>query len=188
MKKHICFVAIVFFLANLNIQAQEVQVHTFEDQEEIHDGHFSFELGALYGSIIIPEHDQHGEQIGYVFTPAVSLDYGIWYKQKFGFLFMNEIILNSYEIKTEQNEFITRESILVLSANVAYSPIKYWDVFVGYGYEFELGIGQNFGVYRVGSTYAIAIRKNWYSVLAINGDFRKQYASGSFEIGFAKHF
>ena len=57
------------------------------------------EVSVLYGSIVLPEFGHDGNKVGYAFLPSLSLDYDIWFHEKFGILLMNEFVLNSFEVK-----------------------------------------------------------------------------------------
>ena len=145
-------------------------------------------VAILYGSILIPEYDQHGIQIGKALLPSISLDYEIWLNHKFGVIVMNEFVLNSYEVQTSSGEYFTRESILISTIGLGYSPFSHFDVFAGTGFEIDLANGKAFCVMRAGTEYCIPMNNNWAAVMALSGDFRKQYTSVSFEVGFAKFF
>lgn len=149
--------------------------------EVIHQG-----VTLLYGSILLPKNNQSGQEVGMALLPSLSLDYEIWWRHKIGLIVMNEFVLNSYEVKANSGEYFTRESILISALGIGYSPIKHLAVYVGAGSEMDLSNGTNFFICRIGSEYAIPIRNNWASILALAGDFRNQYKSVSFEIGFAK--
>jgi len=124
--------------------------------------------------------------VGYAFLPSLSLDYDIWFHEKLGILLMNEFVLNSFEVKDAGGEFFERESIIINTLGIGFRPVRMLDLYVGGGFETDLNNGVSHSIFRVGTEYAIPIRKNWATVLALAGDFREHYKSVSFEIGFAK--
>ena len=187
MKKHISlFLTTVVF--SLSISAQHVEDHSYLDSNSVHHKEISHGIAILYGSILLPEYDYYGQEVGKALLPSLSLDYEIWWKNKVGILVMNEFVLNSYEVRGNDGEFFQRESILITAIGFGYSPFKNANVFAGAGCEMDLANGNSFNVFKVGSEYMIPIRNNWASVFAIAADFRKDYSSISFEIGFARHF
>ena len=178
-----CFFIISFY--NYSQQPEYYQPntnHNIEDKAVMHG------VAILYGSILLPEYNDHGQEIGKVLLPSISVDYEFWWHHKVGFLFSNEFVLSSYEVRSDLGEFIKRESILITAIGLTYSPIKHLGVYGGGGVEIDLLTGYNFCIFRTGVEYAIPIRNNWSTVLAISSDFRKQYTSVSFEIGFVKEF
>jgi hypothetical protein len=159
------------------------------DTVSFHKGHqrsYVHEVSLLYGSIMMPEYGHEGIKVGYAFLPSVSIDYDIWFHEKFGILLMNEFVLNSYELKAANGDFFQRESIMINAIGFGFRPIRSLDVYAGGGWETDLSNGVSFNIFRAGLEYAIPIRKNWATVLALAGDFRQNYSSVSFEIGFAK--
>ncbi len=180
------FTLLTFALIGFNAFSQDHEHNS--DSNAVEGKAFSHGVAILYGSILIPEYDHHGYQIGKALLPSVSVDYEIWWHHKFGVLVMNEFVLNSYEVKTTSGEHFERESILISAIALGYSPFKYFDVFAGGGFEIDMANGKSFGIMRIGSEYAIPIKNNWVSVMALATDFRRQYTSVSFEIGFAKFF
>ena len=149
---------------------------------------FSNAISGSLGLIAMPEYDYLGDHIGRKYLPAFSLDYELRYKRKFGVLFMNEYVLNSFIAEDPEGDFIDREHILITSLNIGYSPFPNFSGYAGYGFETDLTNGFSYGVTRIGCEYGIPIRNDWYSIMLLAGDFRRYYASVSFEIGFAKDF
>jgi hypothetical protein len=184
MKSYISL--IIFALLGFNVFSQHYQhpmdTTTVENKAMMHG------VAILYGSILIPEYDNHGLQIGKALLPSISLDYEMWWHHKFGVLVMNEFVLNSYEVQTVDGEHFNRESILISTVALGFSPFSHFDVFAGSGFEIDLTNGKAFCVMRVGTEYALPLNHNWATVMALAGDFRQQYSSVSFEIGFAKFF
>lgn len=182
---HLTFVFVTLSLISFSQHSNNQEENVGGDLENKNVMHG---VAILYGSILIPEYNNHGDKIGNALLPSLSLDYEFWWHHKVGFLFSNEFVLSSYEVQKNSGEFIKRESILITALGFTYSPIKHLGVYGGGGLEIDLASGYNFGVFRTGVEYAIPIRNNWASILAFAGDFRKQYTSFSFEIGFAKGF
>lgn len=179
---------ICFLLISLFNFAQHSEYYHSESKHQLHDKDIIHGVAFLYGSILIPEYDVHGEAIGKVLLPSVSLDYEFWWQHKVGFLISNEFVLCSYEVQNHMGEFIKRESILISALGFTYSPFKHLGIYAGGGMEMDLQNGQNFGIMRIGAQYSVPIRHDWSSIFAVASDLRNQYTSVSFEVGFAKCF
>ena len=186
MKNHI--VSVFFFFASALALGQHKTDHKVTNVDDLGSHKFVNDLALLYGSILVPEYNEHDEKIGSIVVPSFSIDYELWLHHKYGLLVMNEFFLSNYELRGPNGESIKRESVLITAIAFGYSPFKHSDVFIGGGYEIDLKNGNSFAVFRTGTEYVIPIRNNWGSVLALAIDFRKQYISTSFEIGFAKFF
>ena len=182
------FITFGFLIISLFVFSQHADHQQPEMSNNVEEKAVMHGIAILYGSILLPEYNDEGKAIGKALLPSLSLDYEFWWHHKVGFLFSNEFVLSSYEVQNKSGDFIKRESILISALGLTYSPIKHLGLYGGGGVEIDLATGSHFGIFRTGVEYAIPIRNNWASILAIAGDFRKQYTSISFEIGFAKGF
>lgn len=186
INKYVCLILGIGI--SLTLSAQHSSTHPDNDSLTVPAKNCSQGITLLYGSIFIPESNENGEDIGHALVPSLSIDYEIWYKHKVGILLLNEFVLSSYTVNDANGHRLERESILITAIGIGYSPFTHFGLYAGGGLEIDLANGNNFSVIRVGAEYGIPIRNNWVSVIALAGDFRKEYVSGSFEFGFAKTF
>ena len=187
MKKLILIlVTIAISYVSVSQQHSLIQKSDTISFDKSHQRSYVHEVSMLYGSIVLPEFNHEGNKVGYAFLPSLSIDYDIWFHEKFGILLMNEFVLNNFEVKDANGDSFKRESIMINTLGLGFRPIRMLDLYIGGGWETDLSNGVSHNIFRVGTEYAIPIRKNWATVLALAGDFRDHYSSVSFEIGFAK--
>lgn len=171
----------IFFLCFLSAGsfAQEEQ----EEGREIKKNRIS----PLIGYVFVPEQiEEIGAQARII--PTIGLDYERRLSEKWAIGSFNDLELSSYFIKDDQEDegVLEREFVFISTICAIYTPIEYWSVYLGAGYEFEKN--KNFFVARLGTEYEVPIRNDWDVAFGLSWDYKEVYNSIGFTIAFGKRF
>jgi len=129
-------------------------------QEHIeHQPHESghFRIGLVIGHTLIPT-TINGEREG-LLIPSWGLDVEYWFTHQWGLGLHNDIEVETFEVLSENGEFVERVYPVVLTLDVLWRPWKGLVFLAGPGIEIEQS--RNLQVFRLGVEYEIDIFPGW---------------------------
>ncbi len=120
-------------------------------------------------------------------VPSLGLDFEYWFSEAWGIGSHNDIELISFEVERENENFVERETPVLLTLDALWKPWKGLVVIAGPGIEFEPE--ENLFVFRVGLEYEIEFGSHWDIAPTIFYDSRADaYDTISMGLGVGKRF
>ena len=162
-------------------------VSTMEISEEKDKPGKKNRIAPLMGYVFVPEQVEDEDGMLRI-VPTFGVDYERILSEKWAIGSFNDLELSSYFIKDPEEEsgVLKREFVFITTICAIYTPVEYWTVYVGAGYEFETH--QNFAVFRLGTEYEIPIRNDWDVAFGLSWDHKQVYNSIGFTVAFGKRF
>lgn len=141
---------IVFFVGfGFHAQAQQ-HAHT----EEQH-GHIR--VGLVIGHTLIPTVVEGKREN--LLIPSWGMDLEYWFNQRLGIGLHNDIEVETFEVLSDEDEYIERVYPLVFTLDALWRPWKGLVLLAGPGIELEQN--RNLQVFRFGAEYEVELFQGW---------------------------
>ncbi|WP_266206225.1 hypothetical protein [Pontibacter kalidii] len=180
-------VASVTFLATLPAAAQtHAGTSQTENQHPAETHEFRhWRVGVMMYHTYIGTSTSEGRNT--LIVPSLGLDFEYWFSEAWGIGSHNDIELISFEVERENENFVERETPVLLTLDALWKPWKGLVVIAGPGIEFEPE--ENLFVFRVGLEYEIEFGSHWDIAPTIFYDSRADaYDTISMGLGVGKRF
>jgi hypothetical protein len=178
-------VAPVAFIAALPAFAQNhagVSHNESQQPTEVHEFKH-WRIGAMMYHTYIGTRTTEG--VEKLIVPSLGLDLEYWFNETWGIGSHNDIELISFEVERGSENFLQRETPLLLTLDALWKPWKGLVLLGGPGIELEPE--ENLFVFRVGLEYEIEIGSHWDLAPTIFYDKRANaYDTFSMGIGIGK--
>jgi hypothetical protein len=184
IKQTLLLISVLFINIVIAQEENNAESHTNKTQDEHHEfkkHSLVFELGYTH----IPDgyEDEAGDHD--IWVPTLGIAYTYYFNHKWGAGLTVNMETDSYLIEFNKAE-LHRENVFIIAALAKYEIVPNWGVFLGPGIEIEEH--HNFGVIRIGTEYAIPLKKNWMLSPILTFDHKTEYTSWEIAVGIGKKF
>jgi len=169
--KILCFIAIS--LLSFNVFSQEKE----EDEGK------NLLIGTLGYTYISSASSEDSEEADGIFITTLGIDYFRKIHSKWELGIMADLELGEYVVI---NKDLNRENALLITGMASYKLTDHVNLLAGAGLEIEKH--ENLAIIRLGTEYAINLKKEWSIPLGFFYDFKEGINTWSLSIGIGKEF
>ena len=179
MKKYLLLILILC----LNVVANAQSAHDSEGKEKEEKYRHRFTIMMANSHIPNIENESQNK---FSIVPAWGFDYDFWFNKKWAIGLHNDLILQQFKIKKEEDHTIVERSYPIGMCAVAiFKPFKHVSFISGIGKEFEKH--ESFGMWKLGVEYGFELPKAFELSLNLQYDNKfNTYDSWLFGIGISK--
>lgn len=165
-------------------QHHETPAQTLDQHAGTHEFKH-WRVGAMMYHTYIGTRTSDG--MGTLIVPSLGLDLEYWFNEKWGIGSHNDIELISFEVERGRENFLRRETPVLLTVDALWKPWKGLVLLAGPGIEIEPN--ENLFVFRAGLEYEIEFGTHWDIAPTIFYDNRADaYDTFSMGIGIGRRF
>ncbi|TNE30478.1 MAG: hypothetical protein EP346_03575 [Bacteroidetes bacterium] len=144
-------------------------------------------IGVLIGHSIIPKGAKNGITTA-IITPSWAIDYNYALPTGITLGWHNEIIIESFEYESTENQGIVIERSRPIASCIT-AGYQYKSILAYIGGGLETAKEGNYGLFRIGADYSLEMRWDMEFVMAVNWDLKVDaYDSYGISAGIAKRF
>lgn len=144
------FPLIFLFFINIFFNAQAQHGH-------IEKEHGHIRLGLVIGHTLIPTEIEGNREN--LLIPSWGMDLEYWFNQRWGVGLHNDIEVETFEVLSDEDEYIERIYPLVFTLDVLWRPWRGLVLLAGPGIELEQN--RNLQVFRFGAEYEVELFQGW---------------------------